>query len=118
MAGVAPVLGPLVPQEPEWLWQALWQFIGEEGHVGDSFVLNIPDTVLLDAQGLPERWLGVSRTGVVIRKRFPRNKTGRKVSDATAPHKLANHVHDCMWVASRQRVRAGCVSGELPWEAP
>jgi hypothetical protein len=76
-------LGPLVPQDPSWLWYTVWQALGDGGKPAESFLLNVPDTVLLDEEGMPEKWLGTAG-GVVVRKRFPADRTGRRVG-ATSP---------------------------------
>ncbi len=104
-------LGPLTPQEPEWLWQCLWTALGDEARPGDSFILNIPDTVLLDAQGMPERWLGVARSGAVVRKRFPSNKTGRKVRASAAVR-----AYDAFAQYGATAVRVPC-RWRCPWPA-
>ncbi len=80
-------VGPLVPQDPAWLWNLVWHSLGDLGRPCDSFQLNLPDTVLLDADGMPDKWLGVAASGVVVRKRFPPNKTGRQVRNTLAVFK-------------------------------
>ncbi len=64
---------PVIPQEPDWLWESIWNAVGDDAAPADSCVLNIPDTVLL-SHGIPSHWLATARSGVVIRKKFPKQQ--------------------------------------------
>ncbi len=100
-------LGPLVPQEPSWLWYTLWHALGDAGKREDSCVLNVPDTVLLDEEGMPDKWLG-SVGGVVVRKRFPVDRTGRKVGDPCGVLAACTRLLPALWSLS---IMCGAGSG-------